>query len=72
MCNNCPLCYLPPAGEWQFIMGSAASESLFGWKRVADWREDVNCTVRCLFPCPPLGSLHCRTDRLPRQLADVG
>lgn len=53
-------------------MGSAASESLFGWKRVADWREDVNCTVRCLFPCPPLGSLHCRTDRLPRQLADVG
>ena len=34
------------AGQWQFVMGSAASESLFGWKRVTDWAENQNCSVR--------------------------
>lgn len=41
-----PPCLFWFAGQWQFVMGSAASESLFGWKRVTDWAENQNCSVR--------------------------
>lgn len=45
--------YRCTAGEWQYIMGSATSESLFTWKRATDWLvdytdpadADLNCTV---------------------------
>lgn len=56
---------LCPAGEWQFIMGSAASESLFQWKRVTDWLGDTNCTVRCVLCCVLAAKLRCASCNTP-------